>query len=163
MTGLRALAFASLCLLAPAADARELIFGLAREDFQNRRGYRALALDLELHSVPLWRVGGFDIAGAGAIIADDEGDIWIGIGPAVIRRFASRYFFEASLMTGYYDQSPGGIELGSGLEFRTLGGIGMRLPNGADLSIAMDHKSNRDTGSFNPGVEKLSLRYRFGF
>jgi hypothetical protein len=74
-----------------------------------------------------------------------------------------RWFVEASFMPGLCRESARVNGLGSPVEFRSLLGVGYRFGNGAQISLAAEHKSNAGISTTNPGVNLLSLRLRRGF
>ena len=120
-----------------------------------------LYVELEYHSDPVWQVAGADVSIAGALNWSDNGDIFIGAGVSAVRPLANDWFIEASFVPGYFENSDDLTDLGSDLEFRTLVGIGRQLSNGVGVSLALSHKSNASLGSSNPGVNALTLRFRF--
>ena len=52
-----------------------------------------------------------------------------------------------------------GRDLGGPLEFATVVEIGTELRNGAQLSLALEHRSNAGIYAINPGADTLSLIY----
>ena len=66
-------------------------------------------------------------------------------------------------MPGAFFEGESRNDLGSEFEIRSLIGVGYRLDNGDSISLAVTHKSNASTSSFNPGVNAVLLRYHRSF
>ena len=146
-----------------AAQSPELVFGLGHEFDSGARGTESPAVTLDLHGASGWDVGAVRIGwGVGAKL-DTRGDIWVGVGLTALADMSQRWFAEASFMPGLYRKGPNGTRLGSGVAFRSLGGIGYRLTPDTSLGVAIDHKSNAGLGSSNPGINTISLRLRQQF
>ncbi|MEM8631558.1 MAG: acyloxyacyl hydrolase [Pseudomonadota bacterium] len=140
-----------------------MVLGLGYNSFSAQDGDDSGALALEIHGDPFWQWGSADFSLAGGAEITGEGDFWIGAGVSVFVPISGQWFFEASVMPGYYDPGTIGNDLGYDLEFRSLGGIGYAFENGYKLSLAIDHKSNASLGDENPGVNTVSLRVRREF
>lgn len=150
--------FIALAAPMPAA-AGDLVLGLGHADFKDP----ATFVVLEVHSRPHWRFAGADWSLAVAISDDNEGDVFVGVGPAGLWQLPDRWFIEASVMPGYFNQGNDANDLGSEFEIRSLLGIGRKVSNGLSLSLALSHTSNADTAKHNPGVNQLSVRLRRSF
>ena len=153
----------ALALLPIAAPAADVVVGLGYSDFSDKAAKDSAVLELELHSDPLWHFIGADWSLAGAVAAHAEGDYFVGVGPAALWPLANRWFVEASVMPGYFNDSGGANSLGSDFEIRSLLGIGRQISDRMSVSLAASHKSNANISSRNPGVNTLSLRARWGF
>lgn len=161
---IRTLALATaLALLPLAAAAADVVVGLGYSDFSDPAADDSAILELELHSNPLWHFVGADWSLAGAVVAHAEGDVFVGVGPAALWPLGNRWFVEASVMPGYFEEAGGANSLGSDFEIRSLLGIGRRINDRLSLSLAASHKSNANTSSRNPGVNSLGLRARWAF
>ncbi|WP_299727185.1 acyloxyacyl hydrolase [uncultured Tateyamaria sp.] len=145
-------------LVSSAALAADLVVGVGRTDFNN---VDVSVLELEYHSDPVWHVAGADISVAGALTGHDNGDFFIGVGLSALRPLQNNWFIEASFIPGFFENTEPATDLGSSLEFRSLIGVGRTLKNGMKVSLGLSHKSNADFGSTNPGVNALTLRFRF--
>lgn len=160
LPALAVMASAFLALAAPtSAAAGDLVLGLGYADFDDP----ATVATLEVHSRPHWRFAGADWSIAGAISTDDEGDFFVGVGPAGLWQLRDRWFVEASVMPGYFSEGIDANDLGSEFEIRSLLGIGREVSEGLSLSLALSHKSNAATAKRNPGVDELSVRLRRSF
>lgn len=160
LQALAVMASAFLALAAPTpAAAGDLVLGLGYADFNDP----AAVATLEVHSRPYWRFAGADWSIAGAISDDDAGDFFIGVGPAGLWQLRDHWFFEASVMPGYFSEGDDANDLGSEFEIRSLLGIGRKVSEGLSLSLAVSHKSNAGTAERNPGVDELSVRLRRSF
>ena len=103
--------FIAIAAPMPAA-AGDLVLGLGYADFNDP----ATFVVLEVHSRPHWRFAGADWSLAVAISDDNEGDVFVGVGPAGLWQLPDRWFIEASAMPGYFSQGNDANDLGS--EFR---------------------------------------------
>lgn len=161
---IRSLALAALLALPPlAAPATDAVIGLGYADFSDDAAVDSAILELELHSNPFGRFAGADWSIAGAIVAHSEGDFFVGIGPAAIWSLRNRWFVEASVMPGYFDNAVAANLLGSDFEIRSLLGVGRQISDRLSLSLAVSHKSNADISDRNPGANAVSLRSRWSF
>lgn len=97
----------------------------------------------------------------GASVTGDNA-VWVGAGVKWTSRNISDgpFFFETSLMPGFYDKGDG-PDIGGSLHFRSAVGGGYTFDNGATISVMYDHRSNGDTKDLNPGLETLAIRYAF--
>ena len=145
-------------LMTSAAVASDFVFGLGVTDFDDDGQFAA---ELEFHSDPVWQVAGADVSVLGAVVATDNGDLFIGAGVSAVRPLSNGWYLEGSFAPGYYDNSDPATDLGNDLEFRTLIGLGRTLSNGARVSVAVSHISNAGIGESNPGVNLLTLRLRY--
>ena len=145
-------------LIASQAAALDLVFGLGGTDFDSDGQFVA---EFEIHSDPVGQVAGADVSVMGAVVATDNGDVFVGAGVSALRPLSNGWHLEGSFAPGYYINSEASTDLGNDLEFRTLVGLGRTLSNGTRLSIALSHISNGGIGDRNPGVNLLSLRLRY--
>jgi len=145
-------------LMTSSAAASDLVFGLGATDFD---GDGDFAAEFEFHSNAIGQVAGADVSVLGAVVATDNGDLFVGAGVSAVRPLSNGWYLEGSFAPGYYDNSDRDTDLGNDLEFRTLIGIGRTLPSGARVSVALSHISNGGLGDFNPGVNLLTLRLRY--
>lgn len=151
-----------VCLASPAT-ARDLVLSLGYGQFSAEGDREVAMLGIEAHTD---RRGGFLGARWGLGVAgtfDDDGAVWVGLGPSAEWDLGRGWFVEASVMPGYYNGGSGGIDLGSELEIRSLIGIGREIGARSALSLALSHKSNADIGDINPGMNSLSLRLHWRF
>lgn len=161
---IRHFALAALLALPPlAAPAADAVIGLGYSDFSDDAASDSAILELELHSDPIWHFAGADWSVAGAVVAHAEGDFFIGAGPAALWPLRNRWFVEASVMPGYFDDAGGANSLGSDFEIRSLLGVGRQISDRLSLSLAVTHKSNAGSSDRNPGVNAVSLRSRWSF
>ncbi len=154
---------AALALLPHAAPAADVVVGLGYADFSDQAADDSAFLELELHSAPLWHFAGADWSLAGAVAVHGEGDVFVGVGPAALWPLGNRWFVEASVMPGFFEDAGGANSLGSDFEIRSLLGIGRHINDRLSLSLAASHKSNANLSDRNPGVNALSLRARWAF
>lgn len=103
------------------------------------------------------------LSGAWAVAAraDGGGNAWVGGGFALTYALSDRTFIEASFMPGYYAE--GDRDLGGALQFRSLVGIGYGVSPRSAVIVSLDHFSNANTQSFNPGTETVALSWRVSF
>lgn len=148
----------AMTVVSNAAVAGDFVVGVGPTDFDNEDVFFG---ELEYHFDPLWQIAGADVSISGTLIGSDNGDFFIGVGVSAVRPFSNNWFVEASITPGYYDSGDAATDLGNDLEFRSLIGIGRTLSNGVGVSLAVSHISNARLGGFNPGVNALTLRFRF--
>ncbi|WP_114966701.1 acyloxyacyl hydrolase [Alkalilacustris brevis] len=151
---------ATTALPAAAAD---WVLGVKVTDFGSSRASTTAGLNLEVHGRPYWHLGPLALGFAAAGTIDTKGNAWVGVGLSALGEGASPWFFEASLMPGYYRASNERFDLGKALEFRSLIGVGYRLTPDTRVSLALSHVSNASRGRINPGADSLSLRIRRAF
>lgn len=103
------------------------------------------------------------LAGAWGVAAraDSGGNAWVGAGFALNYTLSDRAFIEASFMPGYYAE--GDRDLGGSLQFRSLLGVGVGVSPSSAVILSLDHISNANTQSFNPGTETVALSWRVAF
>lgn len=92
----------------------------------------------------------------------DNNDIWVGLGATHTTRFWDRPsgaggYAQLHFMPGVYTQGFG-PNLGHPVEFRSGAEIGYQAKNGTRVGVSLDHRSNGDISSVNPGLETLQLR-----
>lgn len=154
---------ASLSFAAPA-QAADWVLGLGGTDFSSGPAKDDIIGTAEIHGRPFTTVLTLPISAAGAAEVDGNGDFWIGAGLSTLRPVGdSRWFVEASLMPGFYEENIRPNDLGGNLQFRSLLGVGVELGNGSKLSVAATHKSNAGINERNPGANAVLVRYRREF
>ena len=151
-----------LATLAGPVFAGDAVLFIGQNDFQDTSDART-TFGLELHSDPLWQIGAADISIGGTIVGHENGDHFIGAGVSAILPLGQKWFAEGSFMPGLYNPVDSTTDLGNSLEFRTMIGVGRWLNGRNAISLGLTHKSNGGLSDQNPGVNALSLRYRFGF
>lgn len=160
---MKTLATAAFLLLAPAAQASELIFGLGATDFNSDLAPNDSMVSVEYHADP-FRTWERAHAGWGAaIVAHTRGDLWVGAGVYGRQMIDDNWFVEGSFMPGLYAENSQATDLGSTIEFRTVLAVGYKVSDKAAVSLAVDHRSNASISDFNPGVNGLSLRFHRDF
>lgn len=152
----------AVAFLASAATADGLsgdfVVGVGPTDFDDDD---VAVFELEYHSKPIWNIGRTDISVSGAVVVGSEGNFFVGGGVSAQRPLSNDWFIEASFAPGYYEDGGPTTDLGNDLEFRTLIGVGRSLANGTKLSVGLSHISNGGLGDNNPGVNAVTLRFRF--
>ncbi len=93
-----------------------------------------------------------------ALRVDGDRDIFVGGGVASEITLSPRWFFETSLLAGFYNRGRDGTELGGNFQFRSLFGIGFMPATNWAVSFAFDHVSNSSIDRVNPGTEVLAIR-----
>lgn len=156
-------AFAAALLTATAAptmaDDREITFGLGYSIYSNDASSDGAAFALQYTFRPFFVRGNFRARYATGFDLQETGDIHIGFGIAGRWDMANNWFIDTSVMPGLYFEQVPENDLGSTFEIRTQLGLGKYLGNGSAVSLSVAHKSNASTGSFNPGVNSLLLRW----
>ncbi len=150
-------------IAATTAQAQSVIFGAGYADFSSSNGEDQAIFSLEYQHRPFHEATRFSAGWGTALTVDTDGDTHIGAGLFGVYTFADRWFAEISVMPGYYNASNDDNDLGGNFQIRSLLGIGYALNGGNSISLAITHKSNASTESFNPGVNALFLRYHYGF
>jgi lipid A 3-O-deacylase len=89
--------------------------------------------------------------------ATDDGSIWIGAGLHHTAFLTERIYYQGHLMPGLFARG-GGPDLGSVLQFRSGIELGYEAPNGVRYGLSVDHRSNADIVSTNPGLETIQFR-----
>ncbi len=154
---------AALTLAPLPALAADWVAGFGAADFSHIGAPTEPDLTLEYHAAPIWHPGHWSIGLGGALELDRAGDAWAGAGIAARYDLSQAWYLEMSEMPGLYHGANAGTNLGGPIEFRTLFGVGYRLANNYGLSLAIDHRSNANLYSPNPGVNKVSLRLTHNF
>lgn len=159
---MRTAATLSLALLAAVpAQAADWVVGLGGTDFNRAASEDQALIAIEVHSAPFGNWGPVSFSLAGGAVAHANGDFWIGGGiSATAPLGASRWFVEASVMPGLYEEGEAVNDLGHAIEIRSLIGLGYRVGDRTSLSVAFDHRSNAGLGDDNPGVNAVTLRLR---
>lgn len=153
----------ALFLAATSVQAQSVIFGAGYADFSNGNGEDQAVFSLEYQHRPFHEATRFSAGWGTALTVDVDGDTHIGAGLVGIYSFSNRWFAELSVMPGYYNAANDANDLGGNFQIRSLLGVGYTLESGNSISLAVTHKSNASTESFNPGVNALFLRYHYGF
>lgn len=157
-------ALALIAMLAQPADAQELLLGAGFSDFSREEATDSVVLSGELRSASFATLLGGEVAAMAVLDAHAEGDGFAGIGLAARWSVgAGGWFVDAGVAPGVFNAGRSGNFLGRDLEFRTHLGVGRRMADGNAWSLAALHKSNADTGSVNPGMNSVLLRWHHGF
>ncbi len=154
---------AILVASANVGNAQEWVFGLGYADFSDPRSSDQAVVAIEYHAAPFLSRGRFDLGVGVAVTSHANGDLFAGLGLAATYGLNRRWFFEASVLPGYYSAADPQNDLGSNFQFRSLLGIGYRLDSGDAISVALTHKSNAGITRFNPGVNAVMVRLRHKF
>lgn len=124
-------------------------FGLGRTDSSS------YAMSLNWFSAP-FRGG---LGWAGGLWVTSRGAAWVGGGLAYTHSFGGGpVFVRAALMPGLY-RSGSDLNLGGPLEFLSRIEIGTHLRNRAQVSLALEHRSNAGIYATNPGMNVVSVNY----
>ena len=145
------------------AFAGEVRIGIGFDDVLDQTDTQAAAIVFELHGDRVAGTGALGLHFAGALQADADGDIWAGAGIAATFDLSPQWFAEASFMPGLYSAGSGGTPLNGDIQFRSLIGVGYRISEVWSVGITIDHKSNANLSSPNPGSETLALRFGRSF
>lgn len=139
------------CLAARDATPR-LSFQAGAVEFQERAAGEEVYLE---YALPTAR-GPFQPVAAVSVTSDDSA--WVGFGlRSEVPLWDTGFFYEGSLVPGYYD--PGaGPDLGGELQFRGAFGLTYAFENDIRVGLYYDHRSNADTQDINPGLETYGLR-----
>jgi lipid A 3-O-deacylase len=86
-----------------------------------------------------------------------EGSTWLGAGILYTLEGPLDLYFQGHIMPGAYFPADG-RDLGGGLQFRSGIEFGYEAPSGLRLGLSLDHRSNADRLSYNPGLETVQLR-----
>ena len=157
------LIFTAFLLSAATAHAQSVIFGAGYADFSDSNGEDQAIFSLEYQHNPFHQATRFSAGWGAALTVDVDSDTHIGAGLIGVYSFSDRWFAELSVLPGYYNASNDNNDLGGSFQIRSLLGVGYNLDSGNAISLAVTHKSNASTESFNPGVNALFLRYHYGF
>jgi hypothetical protein len=85
-------------------------------------------------------------------------EVWAGAGLMLTwKQAGGPFFLQGSVMPGLYSKG-NGRDLGGSLQFRSSLEAGYEFPSDLRVSIGIDHRSNADLNSFNPGMDGLHLR-----
>ena len=152
-----------LTAIASPSLAADWVLGIGTSDFSDRNARESVVISAEVHSDPFHSVGRINLSWAGAAAIHTDGDFFAGAGISALWQSRGPWFVEASLMPGYFEASSAANDLGSEFEFRSLLGIGRKINDTTRVSLAATHKSNADTGTRNPGVDTIALRWRKSF
>ena len=141
----------ALTLAAPggAAAQTRLAFGVGATNIDGAT--------LTLRAITPSRNHGFDWSVG--LYAVETGSAWVGAGVSyTLRPTNGGLFLRGSFMPGFYYRG-NGRDLGGPLEFATVLEIGTDLRNGAQLSLAFEHRSNASLYAINPGADTVSIVY----
>jgi hypothetical protein len=153
---------ALVLVAATSANAADWVIGAGSSDFSGHGAPTETLLNFEIHGNPWSESGRFKFGpGIGATF-DSAGDVWVGIGLSALYDL-DPWFLEASVMPGYYNAASNATDLGSDIVIRSLVGVGYNLSDTMRVSVAVDHRSNANFGTINPGVNSFSLRLRQSF
>jgi hypothetical protein len=152
-----------LGMAAATAQAQSLVLGAGYSYFSDASAQDAATLSLEYQFAPFYTGRVIEISTLIAADHDSEGDSYVGVGLGAKWRLDNDWFIEASTMPGYYNDGTSANDLGGHFHFRSLFGVGRTMPSGNAVSVALTHKSNASTKSYNPGVNAVLLRYHLAF
>lgn len=96
----------------------------------------------------------------GGVIADAYGDIYLYAGITIPFNLAKFLELGVSFTPGLYYKGQG-VDLGFPLEFRSSLNLSYVFPGKSAIGIEFSHISNAGLGYQNPGIETLTLYYRF--
>ena len=153
----------ALSLISTTLSAQQVVVGVGHSDFNFDLALDAAVFEIEYQHTPFHDTDHWDVSWGVALSVDSENDVFLGAGLVGIYDFDNPWFAEVSLMPGFYSESDPLNNLGNALEFRSLFGVGYEFGNGNAMSLAFQHKSNASTGSTNPGVNTVLLRYHARF
>jgi lipid A 3-O-deacylase len=138
------------CLRAEPADPRwALSAGAVYFQDEQDGGELYLRRDLGILYGPFRPTVGVSIANGGAT--------WVGAGFVYTLMSPQGLYVEGNIMPGAY--FPGdGNDLGGGLQFRSGIEVGVETRAGLRYGLSVDHRSNADTDSYNPGIETIQFR-----
>ncbi|WP_138468482.1 hypothetical protein [Poseidonocella sp. HB161398] len=147
--------------LAAQAMAGEAVFGLGQSDPGSARDDRDLSVSADLRSNTLGEIGPVGIRLGGGAVLDGIDDLWVGAGVTAEVPLGGAWFVEGSAMPGYYDFA-NGVNTKDDLALRTRLGVGLRMPSGDAVSVAIDHRAGPD-GGFRSSAERVGLQYHHAF
>ena len=147
------------CAMATSATAGDFVLGVGVGHVADEGSSGPATLTLEYHSDPLFERGRLSAGWSVVAQVNEDNDLFIGGGAAAEYALSERWFFEASLMPGYFGKGSGSTDLGGNIQFRTVVGLGYNLTETSAISIAIDHKSNAGIEDVNPGTEALKIRF----
>ena len=102
----------------------------------------------------------WDLVPAIGLSANSDGGYWAHAGLRYEFLLGEKWRLTPQLALVAY-QDGGGVDLGSGLLFRSGLELGYRLSATSKLSITLYHMSNADLAKNNPGSESLIVSYSF--
>lgn len=152
-----------LAAWASAAPAQQVVLGAGYADFANDVSLDRAVLAIEYHHDPFLTRDRFTLGLGAALSVHATGDFFAGIGLAAVYDLKGRWFIEASVMPGIFEESTPLNDLGSAFEIRSLIGVGYELDDNQAVSLAITHKSNASTSNHNPGVDAILLRWHHRF
>jgi len=153
----------ALVMAAGQAPAQEVVLGAGYANYNGRTAIDDWAFALEYHHRPFFERNRFALAFGAALSADMRGDAHAGVGLVATYDLSPRWFVEASVMPGAYWENISFNDLGSRFQIRSLLALGYVFETGNKVSLALTHKSNASTASYNPGVDTALLRYHVAF
>lgn len=152
-------------LMGSAASGDEFAFGVGWDDLFDAHGRESMSVLIEYHSDPIYQSPWFNVSLLAVIQADNRGDVFAGLGVYNLSDIgrAGRYFLEASLAVGHFDQGGHRDIRDNGTRWRTSLGGGVHLNERRRVSLTLDHILDMDFKNYNPGSETLHVRYTVGF
>lgn len=144
-------------------QAGDFVLGIGQDNIDSKGTSEAVSVQLEYQFDPIRSYTWGAVSPIGVIGYDDDNDLYIGAGMALIWNTSENWFVEGSLAAGYYDAGSNGKDLGGDFQFRTLLGFGYRVTDNSRVSLALDHISNAGIYDENPGRNALMLRYARSF
>lgn len=87
----------------------------------------------------------------------DNGSAWVGAGVGwTWTPGATGVFLRLSSMAGVYRRGSG-KDLGGPVQFRSALDLGLRRDNGSEIGLGLDHRSNANIYTSNPGLDTAYL------
>lgn len=150
----------AICLLiSSSVTAGELTLALGEDDLKGRRDSKSTMLNFWYFGRQRGGIEPF-YWGYGAVIeGDTDRDFFIGGGVYAGVELWPRIFLDFSIMPGYYQKGPNGTLLGHPIEFWSHFGFSYAINPTTRIGVAASHKSNRDLGDFNSGVESIHVTF----
>jgi len=93
---------------------------------------------------------------AGLSVTSD-GTTWLGAGVQYTLKGPLDLYVQGHVMPGVYFPADG-RDLGGGLQFRSGIEVGYEASSGIRYGLSLDHRSNGDLLSYNPGLETVQFR-----
>ena len=154
---------AFLSTAAVPAMSQTLVLGAGFADFAYGESDDQGLINLDYQHKPFHERTRFRAGFGASLSVHFNGDAYLGAGVYGIYDLNERWFVEGSVMPGIFLESEENNDLGGDFQIRSLLGVGSRFDSGNSLSLAVSHKSNASTESFNPGVDALLLRFHHPF
>ena len=151
-----------LLLVSPTAFADSFLISWGI-DVQARDDDPAGLLTFEYTGPSLYQWGNKTLAFGAAARVEEGDEFFLGGGAVFEWAFTPTWFFEFSLMPGFYDPRENGRDIGGNFHFRSLFGLGLVINQNTIVSVAIDHLSNASIEDSNPGTESVTFRHIWRF